>query len=187
MKNEIDYWEGIKIKDKRKGWPDKCQWCGEMDKETGLEWRVVCDIKEDHMIPLTGIRGKGKILNLLIKVQEEGENLPKNKEVEASIGVRKFIFFVCSKRCAQKLREVLYEDRRFMDLAVNMRIVPVDKKSVRAEFRCPLCGKEFGGKWQYAIPKKGDIVKLTCSNCGNKGVEFIGITAEYNNSKGGAV
>ncbi|MFB0517842.1 MAG: hypothetical protein ACETWC_01015 [Acidobacteriota bacterium] len=179
MKNEIDYWDGIKIKNKKEGWSDKCQCCDNVVGLIGLRWRVVCDIKEDHMIPLEGIRGKGKVLNFSIYEQTEGDILPKVKEVEASIGVRQFIFFVCIKSCAQKLREALDEDRRFTDLAENMRIVSVEKKPVRSEFECELCGKRFWVKWQDDIPKKGDIVRLTCPNCRNKGVKFIRTYEEY--------
>lgn len=180
MKNEIDYWDRFRIEDRREGWPDRCQWCGEVDKEIGLEWRVVCDIKEDHEFARIVKLEKGKLLNFLILVQEEGESLPKTKEVEALIETDEFIFFVCSKSCAQKLYVALNEDRRFMDLAEKKRIaIEEEKKPIRSEFECELCGERFGRKLPGDIPKKGNIVKLTCPNCGYKGVKFIRTYEEY--------
>ena len=179
MKNEIDYRDRFKIREKAEGWPVKCQWCDKEIDQIELKWRVVCDIKKDHEFTPTVIRQKGKLFNFYIIVQEDGETLPNFKEVEASIGTDLFIFFVCSKSCAQKLYEALNEDRMFTYLAEKKRITIEEKKPVRLEFECDLCGKRFWVKWPWDIPKKGDIVKLRCSNCGNRGVKFIRTHEEH--------
>ena len=113
MENEIYYWDGIKIKDRKEGWPDKCQWCcGNAGKILLSKWRVICNINEEHKFILRVREEMGKLLCFDIIKQGKGE-----EEVEALIGQKIFIFFVCSESCADKLCEVLSSNSRFMELA----------------------------------------------------------------------